>query len=132
MEQEDNQKLGLTSAEVRERVERGEVNKADISTGMSTKEIVRSNVFTYFNLIFLIIAVLLIVVGSYRNLTFLPIIVGNTLIGIIQGIRAKKTLDKMGWRGWLVVERSRDKDDVRNVKKNYGTNIKYLKKVFQE
>lgn len=95
MEQEDNQKLGLTSAEVRERVERGEVNKADISTGMSTKEIVRSNVFTYFNLIFLIIAVLLIVVGSYRNLTFLPIIVGNTLIGIIQGIRAKKTLDKM-------------------------------------
>ena len=94
MEQEDNQKLGLTSAEVRERVERGEVNKADISTGMSTKEIVRSNVFTYFNLIFLIIAVLLIVVGSYRNLTFLPIIVGNTLIGIIQGIRAKKTLDK--------------------------------------
>ena len=132
MEQEDNQKLGLTSAEVRERVERGEVNKADISTGMSTKEIVRSNVFTYFNLIFLIIAVLLIVVGSYRNLTFLPIIVGNTLIGIIQGIRAKKTLDKMGWSGWLVVERSRDKDDVRNVKKNYGTNIKYLKKVFQE
>ena len=131
MEQEDNQKLGLTSAEVRERVERGEVNKADISTGMSTKEIVRSNVFTYFNLIFLIIAVLLIVVGSYRNLTFLPIIVGNTLIGIIQGIRAKKTLDKMGWRGLLVVERSRDKDDVRNVKKNYGTNIEYLKKVFQ-
>ena len=45
--------------------------------------------------------------------------------------RVKKTLDKMGWRGWLVVERSRDKDDVRNVKKNYGTNIKYLKKVFQ-
>ena len=46
--------------------------------------------------------------------------------------KVKKTLDKMGWRGWLVVERSRDKDDVRNVKKNYGTNIEYLKKVFQE
>lgn len=45
--------------------------------------------------------------------------------------KVKKTLDKMGWRGWLVVERSRDKDDVRNVKKNYGTNIEYLKKVFQ-
>ena len=45
--------------------------------------------------------------------------------------KVKKTLDKMGWRGWLVVERSRDKDDVRNVKKNYGTNIKYLKEVFQ-
>ena len=45
--------------------------------------------------------------------------------------RVKKTLDKMGWRGWLVVERSRDKDDVRNVKKNYGTNIEYLKQIFQ-
>lgn len=95
MEQDEREALGLTSAEVKERIERGEVNKADISTGTSTKEIIRSNVFTYFNLIFLIIAVLLIVVGSYRNLTFLPIIVGNTLIGIIQGLRAKKTLDKM-------------------------------------
>lgn len=45
--------------------------------------------------------------------------------------KVKKTLDKMGWSGWLVVERSRDKDDVRNVKKNYGTNIRYLKEVFQ-
>ena len=46
--------------------------------------------------------------------------------------KVKKTLDKMGWRRWLVVERSRDKDDVRNVKKNYSTNIKYLKEVFQQ
>ena len=46
--------------------------------------------------------------------------------------KVKKTLDKMGWSGWLVVERSRDKDDVHNVRKNYGTNIEYLKKVFQE
>lgn len=45
--------------------------------------------------------------------------------------KVKKTLDKMGWSGWLVVERSRDKDDVRNVKKNYGTNIRYLKEIFQ-
>lgn len=44
----------------------------------------------------------------------------------------KKTLDKMGWSGWLVVERSRDKDEVRNVKKNFGTNISYLKEVFQQ
>lgn len=42
--------------------------------------------------------------------------------------KVKKTLDKMGWSGWLVVERSRDKDGVRNVRKNYGTNIEYLKK----
>lgn len=46
--------------------------------------------------------------------------------------KIKETLDKMGWSGWLVVERSRDVKDVRNVKKNFGTNIKYLKEVFQK
>lgn len=46
--------------------------------------------------------------------------------------KVKETLDKMKWSGWLVVERSRDKDDVHNVKKNYGTNVNYLKEVFQE
>ena len=46
--------------------------------------------------------------------------------------KVKKTLDKMGWSGWLVVERSRDKDDVHNVRKNYGTNIEYLKEVYQK
>ena len=46
--------------------------------------------------------------------------------------KVKKTLDKMGWSGWLVGERSRDKDDVHNVRKNYGTNIEYLKEVFQK
>ena len=46
--------------------------------------------------------------------------------------KVKKTLDKMGWSGWLVVERSRDKDDVHNVRKNYGTYIEYLKEVFQK
>lgn len=43
----------------------------------------------------------------------------------------KATLDKLGWSGWLFVERSRDVTDVRNVKRNYGENVKYLKKVFQ-
>ena len=46
--------------------------------------------------------------------------------------KIKETLDKMGWSGWLVVERSRDVKEVRNVKKNFGTNIKYLKEVFQK
>lgn len=45
--------------------------------------------------------------------------------------RVKEQLDKMGWSGWLVVERSRDAGDVRNVKKNFGMNIRYLKEVFQ-
>ena len=86
---------GLTDEEVRQRVEEGLTNRADISTDKTTKEIVISNVFTYFNLIFLVITILLIMVGSLRNLTFLPIIIGNTVIGIVQEIRAKKTLEKM-------------------------------------
>ena len=86
---------GLTDEEVRQRAEKGLTNRADISTDKTTKEIVISNVFTYFNLIFLVITILLIMVGSFRNLTFLPIIIGNTVIGIVQEIRAKKTLEKM-------------------------------------
>ena len=66
-----------------------------MGTGLTTAEIIRSNTFTYFNFIFLVITILLCLVGSFRNLTFLPIIIANTLIGIIQEIRAKRTLEKM-------------------------------------
>ncbi len=86
---------GLTDDEVNERIEQGLVNLSDISTGKSVKNIILSNILTYFNLIFLIIAILLIYVGSYRNLTFLPVIIGNIIIGIVQELRAKQILDKM-------------------------------------
>ncbi len=86
---------GLTDDEVNERLEQGLVNQTDISTGKSVKNIILSNILTYFNLIFLIIAILLIYVGSYRNLTFLPVIIGNIVIGIVQELRAKQILDKM-------------------------------------
>lgn len=46
--------------------------------------------------------------------------------------KIKKILDKMNWSGWLVVERSRDTSDVHNIKKNYGTNVNYLKSIFQQ
>ena len=46
--------------------------------------------------------------------------------------KVKEVLHEMGWCGWLVVERSRDTNDVHNVKKNYGTNIEYLKRIFQQ
>ena len=45
--------------------------------------------------------------------------------------KIKTTLDKMNWSGWLFVERSRDIKDVRNVKRNYGENVKYLKEIMQ-
>lgn len=94
-EQQNNVIMGLNENEVAARENAGLVNKAEISTDKSVKEIIRSNTLTYFNLIFFIIAVLLCVVGSFRNLTFLPVVIGNSLIGIFQEIRAKKTLEKM-------------------------------------
>ena len=65
---------GLSKSEVADRVARGEVNKDDIGTDKTTREIILSNLCTYFNLIFLVISILLILVGSYRNLTIFPII----------------------------------------------------------
>jgi cation-transporting ATPase E len=86
---------GLTEQEVDDRIQQELVNHTDIKTGKSVKEIIMSNLLTYFNLIFFIIAILLIYVGSYRNLTFLPIIIGNIMIGVVQELRAKQILDKM-------------------------------------
>lgn len=57
--------------------------------------IITKNIFTYFNAIFLVISILLIVAGSYRNLTFLPVVIANTLIGIYQQLKAKRILDKL-------------------------------------
>ena len=86
---------GLTSAQVQEHRLHGWTNKAVDPPSKTTKEIIHDNVFTYFNLIFAILALLLCIAGSFRDLTFLPVIVANTLIGIVQEIRAKQVLDKL-------------------------------------
>ena len=88
-------KKGLTSQQVQEHRLHGWTNKAVEPPSKTTKEIVHENVFTYFNLIFVVLAVLLCLVGSFRDLTFLPVIIANTLIGIVQEIRAKQVLDKL-------------------------------------
>ena len=88
-------KKGLTSQQVQEHRLHGWLNRSVEPPSKTTKEIIHENVFTYFNLIFAILAVLLILVGSFRDLTFLPVIIANTLIGIIQEIRAKQVLDKL-------------------------------------
>lgn len=87
--------MGLTEEEAAGRAAEGLINRTNITTGKTTGKIIKSNILTYFNLIFLILTVLLCMVGSFRNLTFLPVIIGNTVIGIIQELRAKRTLDKM-------------------------------------
>lgn len=88
-------KKGLTSQQVQEHRLHGWTNRSVDPPSKTTKEIVHENIFTYFNLIFAVLAVLLILVGSFRDLTFLPVIIANTLIGIIQEVRAKQVLDKL-------------------------------------
>ena len=86
---------GLTDAQVQERVKNKKVNTIPNRTSKSVPGIILGNIFNYFNLIFAIIAVLLIMAGSYRNLTFLPVVISNILLGIIQQLRAKSVLDKL-------------------------------------
>ena len=86
---------GLNRQQVEEYTRNGWTNEPVDPPSKSVQEIIQSNVFTYFNLVFAVLAVLLIVAGSFRNLTFLPVIIANTCIGIFQEIRAKNTLDKL-------------------------------------
>ena len=87
--------MGLYEEEILEREEGGWTNLPVDPPSKTTKEIIHDNIFTYFNLIFAILGLLLILVGAFRDLTFLPVIILNTLIGIVQEVRAKNVLDKM-------------------------------------
>lgn len=86
---------GLSAEQVKRRFAQGENNYKVESSTLSVLEIVRSNVCTYFNLVFAVIAVLLAIVGAWSDMLFLPIIVANTCIGIIQEVHSKKVLDKL-------------------------------------
>ena len=92
---ETNCEKGLTKSQVQERIGRGLVNTAVDSVEKTTREIIIENTFTYFNMIFVFLAVLVCIAGSFRSLTFLPVVIGNTLIGIFQEIRARNVLEKM-------------------------------------
>ena len=86
---------GLTTAEVEERIAAGKVNvNTDLKT-KSVRELIIENVCTLFNLINLILAVLVILTGAWKNLTFLGIVFANTAIGIIQALRSKRMVDKL-------------------------------------
>lgn len=87
--------LGLNSQQAKERAENGYANAAIESSSKTIGQIILSNVLTYFNLIFFVLAALLISVGSWVNLTFMPVIFANIFIGIVQEIKSKKTLDKL-------------------------------------
>ena len=86
---------GLTMAQVKERQQKGWANDPVESPTMTVGQIVRANVFTFFNFIFLVLAVLLILAGSLEDLLFLLIALANTGIGILQQLRSKQTIDKL-------------------------------------
>lgn len=90
-----NIKEGLTSEQVNERLEQGYYNIQLDSHFKSIKEIIISNTFTFFNLLNLALASLVIFVKSYKNVLFMGLVIINTSVGIIQEIRAKKTIDKL-------------------------------------
>lgn len=87
--------VGLMEEQVRQRFENHADNYKVESSTTSVSDIIKSNVFTYFNLVFVIIAVLLAIVGAWSDMMFLPVIIANTCIGIIQEIHSKKVLDKL-------------------------------------
>ena len=86
---------GLSSREAEERIRQGLDNEQVNSSTRTIKQIVQDNVFTYFNLIFTVLGVLLAIVGSFKDLTFMIVVVANTIIGIGQEVRSKQTLDKL-------------------------------------
>ena len=81
--------VGLSSQEVSERVREGKVNIAKDKSGKSYFGIIRENLFTFFNMVWAIVALVLIMVDSYSNLSFLAVVSANLLIAIIQQSRAK-------------------------------------------
>ena len=86
---------GLSAQQVQDRTDRGLVNVVTDDSSETTGRIIRSNVFTYFNIIFFVMALILLLVNSYNNMTFLVVVLINTAIGIFQELKSKRTLDKL-------------------------------------
>lgn len=86
---------GLTSKEVKDRIKNGMVNEFESSPSKTIKQILIENTCTLFNFINIILAIAIIMVGSYKNLLFLGVVICNTLISTVQEIRAKKVVDKL-------------------------------------
>ncbi len=86
---------GLTTSEVARLTKQGKTNQVTTKSSMSVAAIVASNIFTYFNAIFAFLAILVISAGSYKQLTFLPVVIANMIIGIVQQLRSKRVLDEL-------------------------------------
>ena len=95
MEEKQQALRGLSTAEVEQRVRDGKVNIATTVKTKSIKRIFIDNICTVFNGINVLLFVLLLLVGSYKNLLFIGVVLFNTVIGIVQEIRSKQSVDKL-------------------------------------
>lgn len=86
---------GLTNEQVKQRIEEGKINVNENPNTRTYKQIIMENTLTFFNFLNIVLLVLVLFVGSYKNSMFMGIIIINTVIGIFQEVRAKKTLDKL-------------------------------------
>ncbi|MDZ5001700.1 cation-translocating P-type ATPase, partial [Clostridium perfringens] len=84
--------VGLTEGEVQERIKKGQVNILPKAPSRTIGQIIRANLFTLFNAINAVLAVIVITAGSPKNALFAGVIISNTLLGIIQELRAKSIL----------------------------------------
>lgn len=86
---------GLTASEVQRKIEDGQTNQVEENLLKSDKEIIKENTINIFNILNLVLALFVLLVGSPKNTLFFGVVVINTLIGIIQELRAKHTIDKL-------------------------------------
>ncbi|MBQ0000907.1 MAG: HAD-IC family P-type ATPase, partial [Clostridiales bacterium] len=86
---------GLTRREVEERIENGQINANENPNTRTVKQIILQNSLTFFNFLNLSLVVMVLLVGSYKNTLFFGVIIFNTVIGIVQEIRAKAIIDKL-------------------------------------
>ena len=103
---------GLTSAQVEERISQGKINlNTDLKT-KSIKELFIENLCTLFNLINLVLSILVLVTGAFKNLTFLGVVFLNTAIGVVQSVRSKRMVDKLTLLATKRVVAIRDGEEV--------------------
>ncbi|MBQ9083948.1 MAG: cation-translocating P-type ATPase, partial [Clostridia bacterium] len=86
---------GLSPEEVKMRMDAGLGNTAAVPASRSVGQIIREHLLTYYNLVFAVLAVLLIAVGAFRDLTFLVVVAAHAVLGIVQGLRAKHLMDRL-------------------------------------
>lgn len=92
---ETNPETGLSSAQAQDRMDAGWGNLPIDPPGKTVGQIIKSNVFTYFNMLFFVLAAFVLVFGTWQNAMFLGVVFANIAIGIVQELRSKRTLDKL-------------------------------------